>query len=62
MIPVGISPPPPPPDPSVVYLYYSPYIVKRIDFAPCYKSYMANKLLSTNLELFLRRIESPLTR
>ena len=35
---------------------------KRIDFAPCNKSIMANKLLSTTLERFLRRIKSPLTR
>ena len=35
---------------------------KRIDFAPCNKSIMANKLLPTNLERFLRRIKSPITR
>ena len=35
---------------------------KRIDFAPCNKSIMANKLPSTNMERFLRRIKSPLTR
>ena len=35
---------------------------KRIDFVPCNKSIMANKLRSTNLERFLRRIKSPLTR
>ena len=35
---------------------------KRIDFVPCNKSIMANKLRSTNLEKFLRRIKSPLTR
>ena len=35
---------------------------KRIDFAPFNKSIMANKLLSTNLERFLRRIKSPRTR
>ena len=35
---------------------------KRIDLAPCNKSIMANKFLSTNLERFLRRINSPLTR
>ena len=35
---------------------------KTIDFAPCHKSIMANKLLSTNLKRFLRRIKSPLTR
>ena len=35
---------------------------KRIGFAPCNKSIMANKLLPTNLERFLRRIKSPLTR
>ena len=35
---------------------------KEINFAPCNKSIMANKLPSTNLERFLRRIKSPLTR
>ena len=35
---------------------------KRIDLAPCNQSIMANKLLLTNLERFLRRINSPLTR
>ena len=35
---------------------------KRIDFVPCNKSIIANKLRSTNLEQFLRRIKSPLTR
>ena len=35
---------------------------KRIDFAPCNKPILANKLLLTNLERFLRRIDSPLTR
>ena len=35
---------------------------KRKDFAPCNKSTMAKKFLSTNLERFLRRIKSPLTR
>ena len=35
---------------------------KRMDFAPCNKSIMANKLRSTNLERFLRPIKSPLTR
>ena len=35
---------------------------KRIDFAPSNKSIMANKHLSTNLEQFIRRINSPLTR
>ena len=35
---------------------------KRIDFAPCNKSIIANKLLSPKLERFLRRIKSPLTR
>ena len=34
---------------------------KRVDFAPCNKPIMANKLLLTNLEGFLRRINSPLT-
>ena len=35
---------------------------KRVDFAPCNKPVMAQKLLLTNLERFLRRISSPLTR
>ena len=35
---------------------------KRIDFAPFNKPIMANKLLLTNLEQFLRRNNSPLTR
>ena len=35
---------------------------KSIDFAPCNKPIMANKLLLTNLERFLRRNNSPLTR
>ena len=35
---------------------------KKIDFVPCNKSIMANKLISTNLERFIRRIKSPLTR
>ena len=35
---------------------------KSIDFAPYNKPIMANKLLLTNLERFLRRINSPLTR
>ena len=35
---------------------------KNIDFAACNKSIIANKLLSANLERFLRRINSPLTR
>ena len=35
---------------------------KKIDLAPCNKPIMANKLLLTNLERFLRRIKSPLTR
>ena len=35
---------------------------KRIDFAPCNKPIVANKLLLTNLERFLRRIKSQLTR
>ena len=35
---------------------------ERIKFAPCNKSIMANKLLSINLERFLREINSPLTR
>ena len=35
---------------------------KKIDFVPCNKSIMANKLPSTNLERFIRRIKFPLTR
>ena len=35
---------------------------KKIDFVPCNKSIMANKLRSTYLERFIRRIKSPLTR
>ena len=35
---------------------------KKINFVPCNKSIMANKLRSTNLERFIRRIKSPLTR
>ena len=35
---------------------------KKIDLAPCNKPIKANKLLSTNLERFIRRIKSPLTR
>ena len=35
---------------------------KRIDFAPCNKPIMANRLLLTNLEQFLRWINYPLTR
>ena len=35
---------------------------KRIYLAPCNTSIKANTLLSTNLEQFLRRINSPLTR
>ena len=35
---------------------------KRIDLAPYNKPILANKLLLTNLERFLRRINSPLTR
>ena len=34
---------------------------KKIDFAPSNKPIMANKLLLTNLERFIRRIKSPLT-
>ena len=36
--------------------------IKVINFAPCKKSIVANKLCSTNLERFLRWIESPFTR
>ena len=35
---------------------------KRIDFAPCNKPIMANKLLLTNLERFLWWINSPFMR
>ena len=35
---------------------------KKIDFVPCNKPIMAIKLLLTNLERFLRRVNSPLTR
>ena len=35
---------------------------KKIDFVPCNKSVMANKLRSTVLERFIGRIKSPLTR
>ena len=35
---------------------------KKIDFVPYNKSIMANKLRSTNLEQFIRRTKSPLTR
>ena len=35
---------------------------KMIDSAPCNKSIMANKLRSTNLERFIRRIKSPLNK
>ena len=35
---------------------------KKIDIIPCIKSIMANKLRSTNLERFIRRIKSQLTR
>ena len=35
---------------------------KSINFAPCNKPIMANMLLLTNLERFLRRINSPPTR
>ena len=35
---------------------------KKIDFVTCNKSIMANKLRSTNLERFIRRIKSTLTR
>ena len=34
---------------------------KRLGFAPCNKSILANKLLSINLERFLTRFKSPLT-
>ena len=35
---------------------------KKRDLVPCNKSIMANKLRSTNLERFIRRIKSPLMR
>ena len=35
---------------------------KKRNLDPGNKSILANKLLSTNLERFLRRIKSPLTR
>ena len=35
---------------------------KKRDFIHCNKSIMANKLRSTSLERFIRRIKSPLTR
>ena len=35
---------------------------ERLNLAPCNKPIMANKFLSTNLERFLRRINSPITR
>ena len=35
---------------------------KKIEFVPCNKSIIANKLSSTNLERFIRRIKTPLTR
>ena len=35
---------------------------KKIDFVPGNNSIMVNKLRSTNLEQFIRRIKSPLTR
>ena len=41
---------------------HTPYKYKIKNFAPCNKSIMANKLRSTNLEWFIRRIKSPLTR
>ena len=34
---------------------------KRINFAHCNKSILANRLHSTNLERFVRRIKSPLS-
>ena len=41
---------------------HTPYKYKRIEFALCNKSIMANKFISTNLERFIRRIKSALTR
>ena len=41
---------------------HTPLKVEKINFAHCNKSIMANKLLSTNLDQFLRRIKTPLTR
>ena len=46
--------------PPTRHIKSSPH--KRIDFPPCNKPIMSNKLLLTNLERFLRRINSPLTR
>ena len=42
--------------------YFDRGIKSRLDFAPINKSLMANKLPSTNLERFLRRIKSRLIR
>ena len=39
-----------------------PYKVQKDILASFYKSIMTTRLLSTNLERFLRRIKSPLTR
>ena len=39
----------------------TPYKTQKNRFRYCNKTIMANKLLSTNLERFLRRIKSPLT-
>ena len=51
---------------EIFYENHPPFVrhikYKRVDFVPCNKSIMANKLRSTNLERFLRRIKSPLTR
>ena len=43
-------------DPHTRHIKY-----ERIDVAPGNKSIMANKLFSTNVQRFLRRIKSPLT-
>ena len=50
---------------EILYKNHSPTChlkYKRIDFAPCNKPFMANRLLSTKLERFLRRIKPPLTQ
>ena len=41
---------------------HTTYKVQKNSFCFCNKSIMANKRLSINLERFLRRIKSPLTR
>ena len=41
---------------------HTPYKKQKDRFRSCSKTIMANKLLSTNLERFLRPINSPPTR